>query len=179
MKKCLIVVDYQNDFVSGSLGFEKAAELDRNISKKIQRYRENGDDIVFTFDTHGPDYLQSREGRYLPIEHCIAGTSGHDLYGAVGQSRRPEDRCFLKPTFGSDALYAYLKDVSYQSIEIVGVVSNICVISNAVLAKTAQPETNILVDAGCVASADESLNDAALRVMESMQILVYRETERE
>lgn len=174
MKKCLIVVDYQNDFVSGALGFPKAMELDSRIAQKIQEYHDNGDDVLFTFDTHNTDYLQSREGRYLPIEHCIKGTDGHVLYGKTGENQRVEDKCFEKITFGSDALYEYLKKTMYQRIELVGVVTNICVISNAVLAKTAQPETDILIDASCVASNDEGLNKAALKVMESLQIIINK-----
>lgn len=170
MKKCLIVVDYQNDFVSGSLGFPKAVELDNRIAEKVKEYHDNGDDVVFTFDTHSEDYLESREGRYLPVEHCIKGTTGHELYGKTGDSRKAKDKCFEKITFGSDELYQHLKKTMYQRIELVGVVTNICVISNAVLAKTAQPETDIFVDVSCVASNDEDLNQAAIKVMESMQI---------
>lgn len=177
MKRCLIVVDYQNDFVSGSLGFDRAAELDTRIAEKIKIYRANGGDILFTFDTHEQNYLQTREGRYLPVEHCIIGTSGHELYGNVHKNRIETDRCFCKTTFGSDELYEYLKTVPYDCIELVGVVSNICVISNAVLAKTAQPETDIIVDAGCVASNDDALNTAALNVMESLQIQVINRKE--
>lgn len=179
MKRCLIVVDYQNDFVSGSLGFARAAELDAGISEKIKIYRANGDDIIFTFDTHEQNYLQTREGRCLPVEHCIIGTAGHELYGNVHENRMETDRCFYKITFGSDELYEYLKTVPYRGIELVGVVSNICVISNAVLAKTAQPETDIVVDADCVASNDDALNTAALNVMESLQIQVINRKEGE
>ncbi len=172
MKNCLIVVDYQKDFVSGSLGFPKAAELDARIAEKIRTYRENGDVILFTLDTHCDTYLQSREGRFLPVLHCIKGTTGHDLYGETGRHRRESDLCFEKTTFGSDELYEHLKRTPYARIELVGVVSNICVLSNAVLAHTAQPETDLVVDRTCVASNDEQLQEAALCVMESMQIRV-------
>lgn len=177
MKKCLIVVDYQNDFVSGTLGFPKAVELDRAIAQKIQEYHDHGDDVLFTFDTHDGDYLKSREGRYLPIEHCIKGTEGHALYGNTGEKRRTEDKCFEKVTFGSDELYEYLKKTMYSRIELAGVVTNICVISNAVLVRTAQPETDVCVDVSCVASNDEALNEAALKVMESLQIEIMNERE--
>ena len=83
MKKLLVVVDYQNDFVSGSLGFPKAAQLEEAIIKKIEDYRAAGDDVVFTLDTHGPDYLSTQEGKNLPVEHCIKGTDGWQLYGKV------------------------------------------------------------------------------------------------
>ena len=180
MKNCLIVVDYQNDFVSGALGFPEAAALDEKIAAKIARYREAGDDVMFTFDTHTPEYLLSREGRYLPVPHCIRGTEGHNLYGKVGESVDTEDWCFVKYTFGSDALFDFLKQNRYGKIELVGVVTNICVISNAVLVHTAQPETDVTVDASCCASNDPVLHEKALDVMESLQIeVVNREGDRD
>lgn len=178
MKKCLIVVDYQNDFVSGSLGFPKAEKLDARIAKKIKDYHEQGDDVLFTLDTHSTDYLKFREGRYLPVLHCIKGTEGSNLYGKTGESCTSDDKFFEKITFGSDRLYEYLKKTQYSKIVFAGVVTNICVISNVVLARTAQPETDICVDASCVASNDETLNDAALNVMKSLQVEIINERER-
>ena len=172
MKKCLIVVDYQNDFVSGALGFPEAEALDGKIAEKIAQYRAAGDDVLFTFDTHTPEYLLSREGRFLPVPHCIRGTEGHNLYGRVGASVDTEDWCFIKYTFGSDALFDFLKQHRYGRIELVGVVTNICVLSNAVLARTAQPETDVLVDAACCASNDPALHEKALDVMECLHIEV-------
>ena len=139
MKRLLIVVDYQIDFVSGSLGFEKAKNLDLPISNKIKEYRNNGDEIAFTFDTHDNNYLNTFEGKHLPVSHCIINTIGHDLYGNVGLNYDKNDITFYKNTFGSDELYEFLKTNKYESIELVGLVSNICVLSNAVLARTAQP----------------------------------------
>jgi nicotinamidase-related amidase len=172
VKKLLIVVDYQNDFVNGSLGFEKAAALERPIVDKIAEYRRSGGEIVFTLDTHTTYYLNTQEGRNLPVVHCVEGTEGWNLFGKVAELKRDSDKVFKKPVFGSSDLLEYLKDREYESIELVGVVSNICVISNAVLAKTAQPETPVIVDAACVASNDDDLNEAALNVMESMHVKV-------
>lgn len=172
MKKCLIVVDYQIDFVSGALGFKKAVLLDEKIADKIEEYHENDDEVIFTFDTHKKDYLTTQEGRNLPIEHCIENTDGHKLYGKTATMQMPDDKCFYKPTFGSFELFEYLKIREYKSIELCGVVSNICVISNAVIAKTAQPETEIIVDRKCIASNDDNLNDCAIEVMKSLQIKV-------
>ena len=172
MKKCLIVVDYQNDFVSGSLGFPEAAALEPGIADKIRQYRECGGEVVFTFDTHGADYLQTQEGRKLPVAHCVQGTQGHDLYGEPATLALESDKTFIKYTFGSDGLFDYLRQTPYESIELVGLVSNICVISNAILAKTAQPETPIIVDASCTASYDTHLHQAALDVMSGLQIEV-------
>ena len=170
MKKCLVVVDYQNDFVNGSLGFPGAEALEPRIVEKIRQYRTEGGEVVFTLDTHGEDYLTTREGINLPFAHCVTGTPGHNLYGEVAELIRESDPKFYKHTFGSDGLYEFLKSNQYASIELVGLVSNICVIANAVLAKTAQPETPISVDASCTASGDTALNSAALDVMAGMQI---------
>lgn len=172
MKRCLIVVDYQVDFVVGSLGFDGAEKLDEIICTKIADYRKNGDEVIFTFDTHQKDYLQSYEGKHLPIEHCIDNTSGHELYGNTAKQRRAEDKYFKKPTFGSAELLNYLKAGKYESIELCGVVTNICVISNAVIAKTAQPEIDIIVDSKAVGSNDDELGKKALEVMKSFQIIV-------
>lgn len=172
MKKCLVVVDYQNDFVSGSLGFEKAKELDSKIANLIDKYHNNSDDVVFTLDTHYDDYMNTNEGKSLSVPHCTKGTIGHNLYGKVSQSVKESDLLFEKNTFGSDKLFEYLKNNRYSSIELVGVVTNICVISNAVIAKTAQPETEIIVNRNLVASNDDKLNDEAISVMSSFQIKI-------
>ena len=172
MQNCLIVVDYQNDFVSGSLGFPGAELLDSLIADKIRKYRENGDIILFTFDTHEDNYLETQEGTNLAIPHCINGTQGHSLYGETAKQQLESDKYFYKGTFGSDELYEYLKATPFAQIELVGLVTNICVISNAILAKTAQPETPIIVDGKCTGSHDAYLQKAALDIMESLQIRV-------
>lgn len=174
MKNLLIVVDYQNDFVSGSLGFENAKKLDKEISKKIDFYRDNNYEIVFTFDTHDKDYLSTQEGLLLPIEHCIYGTEGWKLYGEVAKKQQPDDKVFYKRTFGSIDLLDYLRDKHYDNIELVGLVSNICVISNAIIAKTAQPEASIIIDARCTASADNDINNKTLDILEGLQMKVLR-----
>ena len=159
MKKALIVVDYQKDFVDGALGFEKAVQLEQAICRKIEQAREQGEEILFTFDTHGDDYLQTQEGRNLPIEHCKKGSDGWQLYGKVEQLRCPEDRCFDKPCFGSWELGEYAREQQFDVIELCGVVSNICVLSNAVLLKAALPEARLIVDARCTASNDDGMNE--------------------
>lgn len=170
MKKLLIVIDYQKDFVDGTLGFPKAVELENPIVKKIKQYRSNNDDIAFTFDTHEKEYLSTQEGKYLPISHCIKDTDGWQLYGKVADLIESNDKVFYKPSFGSIELFEFIRNTSYSSIELVGVVSNICVLSNAVLCKTAKPEVRVIVDSSCVASNDDSLNEAALKVLKSIQV---------
>lgn len=170
MNKLLIVVDYQNDFVDGALGFDGAEKLDEQIAEKINAYRKQGYEIAFTFDTHEKNYLDTQEGRNLPIEHCIKGQNGHMLYGKTAQAQNENDKVFYKPTFGSGELYEYLKDKSYEEIELVGLVSNICVVSNAIIAKTAQPEAVITIDANCTDSFDKELNEKVLDVMAGLQM---------
>lgn len=182
MKRLLIVVDYQNDFVDGALGFDGAELLDERIARKIDEYREAGDGIAFTFDTHHKDYLDTQEGRKLPIPHCLEGTEGHELYGQVATKQEDYDQVFMKPTFGSTALFERLVSRQgiadglgtqpFESIEVVGLVSNMCVLSNAVIARTACPNVPIIVDASCTAAPDPEMNEKALDIMEGLQIEV-------
>lgn len=165
-------MDYQNDFVSGSLGFPGAELIEQGIIGKIRQYRGNGDKVLFTFDTHSEDYMDTQEGRNLPVAHCIQNSQGHRLYGKVAEEILESDKQFRKNTFGSDELFLYLRAEQFKSIELVGLVSNICVIANAILAKTAQPETPVIVDSKCTASFDSSLHKAALDVMKGLQIEV-------
>lgn len=170
MKRCLIVVDFQNDFVTGTLGFPKAEAITECIADKIRKYRSSGDDILFTFDTHFENYLSTQEGRNLPIVHCIKGSEGHKLHPAIEALRQPEDVCFEKLTFGSSELMDHMREHQYSSIELCGLVSNICVLSNAVICKAAQPETPVSVDVRCTAGADKTMHEAALLVMKGVQI---------
>lgn len=170
MKRCLIVVDFQNDFINGVLGFAKAQEIVPLIAEKIQKYRENSDDIIFTLDTHGMDYMNTHEGQHLPIAHCIKGTDGHMIHSEIEKLRMPSDITFEKCTFGSVELFDYIRENPYESIELCGLVSNICVLSNAVLCRTAQPQTTIIVDARCTASPDEEMQKAALKILEGIHV---------
>jgi len=182
MKRLLIVVDYQNDFVDGALGFEGAELLDERIAGKIDEYREAADHIAFTYDTHHKNYLETFEGMNLPIPHCIEGTDGHELYGQVATRLHDSDDVFMKPTFGSTALFERLMKrqavaerigaAPFESIELVGLVSNMCVLSNAVIARTACPDVPIIVDAACTASPDPIMNEKAFDIMEGLQIRV-------
>lgn len=172
MKKLLIVVDYQNDFVNGSLGFPEAERLEAPIAEKIALYREEGQSVAFTFDTHDENYLNTQEGRRLPIPHCIRGTEGWELFGRVAGLVCDGDKLIYKPAFGSAELFDYLRQSDYDSIELVGLVADICVISNAALAKAALPEAEVTVDAACTASADPEKKCAALEIMSSLQINV-------
>lgn len=173
MKKLLVVVDYQKDFVDGALGFAGAEKLDRPIAAKIRAYRDAGWEVAFTYDTHGEDYLSTQEGRLLPIPHCIKGSDGWQLYGETAGELRPTDRVFYKPVFGSVELMEYAAAGRYAEIELVGLVSDICVASNAALLKAALPDAAVRVDAACTASADPAKHAAALEVLRSIQVQVY------
>ena len=110
MKRLLLVVDYQKDFVDGALGFADAEKLDGPIAAKIAQYRAAGDDVAFTMDTHGPDYLDTQEGRKLPVPHCLRGSDGWQLYGETGQAmERSRDMVIGKGTFPSLWLANWLK----------------------------------------------------------------------
>lgn len=172
MKKLLIVVDYQLDFVSGALGNPYAAAIEDRLCDKITACRQEGCDVWFTFDTHGADYADTQEGRRLPVAHCLKGTPGWALYGKAACLLEESDRCFEKGSFGSPELFTALRGSGYDVVELVGVVTNICVVSNAVLVKTALPEAEVVVDASCTASNDPKQHEAALDVMESLQVTV-------
>jgi len=171
MKKLLLVVDFQNDFVDGSLGFDDAEDVVEPIYAKIEEYKDNGDDIIFTRDTHDENYLKTQEGKNLPVKHCIINTHGWEIYGEANQYA---DKVFDKPSFGSLELGNYLKDKDYDYIELAGLVSNICIISTAVIVKAALPEALIVVDERLTDSYDKKLHEEALNVMEGFQVKVIR-----
>ena len=178
MKKLLIVVDYQNDFVDGALGCPQAAALEKGIAEKIREYRSLGDgaEIIFTMDTHSRNYMDTQEGKNLPVPHCMDGEDGWQLYGEVAGLKAEHDLVFSKPTFGSLELADYLRNrgSEYESVEFCGVVTNICVLSNIAVVKAAMPDVPQIVNADLVASNDDSLQEAALKVMESIHVQVIR-----
>lgn len=167
--KLLIVVDFQNDFISGALGFPKAQTLEKGIYDKIRAYRDNNDDVLFTFDTHYDNYLETQEGKHLPITHCIKDSWGWQLPESFKDLKGYR---LIKNTFAAADLLSFLNNTFYEEIELVGLVTNICVIANAIIAKTAAPETKIIVDAALTASFDEDLHEKALDVMAGLQIEV-------
>ena len=171
MKKILVVVDTQNDFISGNLGFDKAEQVIDNIVEKVKAYEQKGYEIVFTQDTHNMNYSNTREGKNLPVLHCIKGSLGWKISDKL-QPFTKNAKLFEKETFGSLELMEYLKDGNYDEIELVGIVTNICVISNAILALTALPNAKVIVDSSCVGGGDKQLHDMALEVMKSLHVIV-------
>lgn len=176
--KVLVVVDMQNDFITGSLGTPEAQAIVPNVKKKIKEYRESGDLIVFTRDTHEEGYLDTREGKKLPVEHCIRGTWGWEIADGLYL----DETILNKATFGSNSLVRYLAHGSWHGgnghfteIELVGLCTDICVVSNALLLKaTFYNDCEITVDATCCAGVTPETHEAALRTMEMCQINVKR-----
>lgn len=178
--KLLAVIDYQVDFVSGSLGFPGAEEMDRPIARRIREVLEEGDQVLVTYDTHGADYLNTREGRALPVPHCIQGTEGWELYGEVRKTVEEHQKkgmpitVFRKGTFGAspESYAAFSRDRSFEEIEVVGLVTNICVVSNICCLQAAFPEAQIKVDASLVKTFDPQLQTATLEVLKGLQVAV-------
>lgn len=169
-KKALIVVDFQKDFVDGALGFDGAETLDQLILERITEYEKNGHDVIYTYDTHGLDYMTTEEGKNLPVIHCIKGEEGWQLYGQVGAHHRENDTDFYKETFGSLDLGNYLREKKYDQIELCGLVSSICVLSNAVIAKSACPNAHIMVDSTLTGAGDKEMNKKALEVLSNLHV---------
>lgn len=174
MKNILVVVDMQNDFVSGALGTVEAREIADSVAEKIESCRKDGGLIVFTKDTHDSGYMRSREGKYLPVAHCVKGTDGHELAPQILAAFREGDIVIEKPTFGSTELVSALAPYIQADtvIELCGVCTDICVVSNALILKAAYPETDIAVDSACCAGVTPQKHAAALTTMASCQITV-------
>ena len=174
MQRYLFVIDYQNDFVDGALGFPGAEKLDERIADKVRRYGPGR--VFFTRDTHSRDYLQTREGRHLPIVHCVRDTPGWQLYGRTAEACAQVGATAIdKQVFGMDvtdpAVAAVLPETA-DEIELVGLVSSICVISNACVLQAKYPQAQLIVDAACTAGLTEEMNEKVLDVMENLQIRV-------
>lgn len=175
MKKLLIVVDMQNDFISGSLGSNEAKSIVPNVVNKIKNW---DGEIAVTQDTHYDNYLETREGKYLPVKHCIDGTYGHCIHNDVFDALLDHKSNFAylnKATFGSTALPEIIRWQNFDYIELVGLCTDICVVSNAMLLKAHYPETNIAVDASCCAGVTPESHKAALLTMKMCQIDVIGE----
>ena len=165
MKKTLLVIDMQKDFIDGALGTIEAVAIVENVKKKIARYQANGDEIIFTRDTHHADYLQTNEGKHLPVEHCIEGTEGWQI---PEELQVPGAIYIDKPSFG------YMKWDAYEleEVEIVGLCTDICVVSNALILKASFPEKQVYVDSSCCAGVTVDTHNAALTTMKMCQINV-------
>ena len=162
MSRLLVVVDMQKDFVDGALGSPEARAIVPNVLDKIKAYQDAGDEVVFTLDTHFDDYMDTMEGKKLPVVHCVKGTPGWEL---VPELRAVPGTRFEKHTFGSRELADYAARGQYDFVELAGLCTDICVISNAMLIKAAVPDTSIQVDGSCCAGVTPQSHHNALSAM--------------
>ena len=170
MRKILVVVDMQKDFIDGALGTVEAQKIVKPVIEKMKCY--DRPDIYVTRDTHSENYLETAEGKKLPVVHCVRGTKGWQLHPEVEALTGPS-HILDKPTFGSLELMELLRQENEKEpleIELVGLCTDICVVSNAVIAKAALPESRIVVDSKACASFDRNAHESALTVMRSVQI---------
>ena len=172
-RKILVAVDLQNDFIDGALGTKEAEAIVPAAAARIREWREDGAEIFATLDTHEENYAETQEGRRLPVAHCIRGTEGWQLNPVI---REALGDCILveKPTFGSIRLPELIRekigDGKGAIIELIGLCTDICVVSNALLLKAAFPEATIRVSSGCCAGVTPEKHKAALETMASCQI---------
>ena len=170
--KTLIVIDMQKDFTYGALRNEDAIAVIQKVKEKVEKFKG---EVIFTLDTHGDDYMHTQEGRKLPVPHCIKGSEGHELVDEL--KPYAENRLVLeKETFGSVKLGEILKEMNasdpLEEITLIGVCTDICVISNAMIAKAALPEVTVKVDSACCAGVTPESHNIALEAMKACQIEV-------
>lgn len=168
MKKTLIVVDMQKDFIDGALGTKEAVAIVDNVKKKIEAYRAAGDEIIFTRDTHQENYMETNEGRNLPVVHCIEGTEGWEI---AKELEVGDAKVINKPSFG----YMDWSKYNLEQVEMVGLCTDICVVSNALIIKATYPEIDVTVDASCCAGVTPETHNAALATMKCCQVKVIGE----
>ena len=173
MSKLLIVVDMQNDFIDGALGTKEAIAIVPNVKKKIEEFDGR---VIFTRDTHFDNYLETQEGKNLPVKHCIKGTEGWQIRSELDVLRKND--AIDKVTFGSAELGQKLLELDngekIDSITVVGLCTDICVISNVMIAKAFLPEVPIIVDANCCAGVSVETHENALKAMEVCQVKIDR-----
>ena len=172
MKKVLVVVDMQNDFVDGALGTKEAVAIVPNVVKKIREF--DGDEIFVTYDTHYDNYMNTLEGQKLPVPHCIDGSYGHELNAEVKAALEGKQyKDVIKAGFGSFSISRGLKD-RYPGeeieVEMVGLCTDVCVVSNALIMRAGYPNAKITVDASCCAGVTPETHEAALTTMKCCQI---------
>lgn len=181
MTDMLIVVDMQRDFVTGPLGSAEARAIVPAVAARIRRATEEGTQVVFTLDTHDTDYMETREGRFLPVPHCIQGSEGWALEPEIAKECKRGMISFEKPTFGSTALMHHVAAVAAAKgcvsgkglrVELCGVCTDICVVSNALLLKAALPEADLIVDSALCAGVTPEKHEAALETLRSCQVEV-------
>ena len=180
MKNILVVIDMQNDFINGSLGSSDAKAIVPEVIKEVRQAVANEDYIFFTRDTHGTDYLQTQEGIKLPVKHCIRGTSGWNIHPDIMHEIEKAQVGLIdminKPTFGSYRLATQVKDLVLHNeignIRIVGLCTDICVVSNALLLKANLKDNEIIINSHACAGTSKENHEAALKVMACCQCTI-------
>ena len=171
MQNILLVIDMQNDFIDGALGTKEAVAIVPTVKAKIENFDGT---VLFTRDTHETCYMETQEGKNLPVPHCIRGTDGWQIRPELDALRTTE--AIDKPTFGSKELGTILTDMNEKdeigSITLIGLCTDICVISNAMLVKAFLPEVPIIVDSACCAGVTPESHENALKAMQVCQIKV-------
>ncbi|MGL5972915.1 MAG: cysteine hydrolase family protein [Oscillospiraceae bacterium] len=169
-KNILLVVDYQNDFITGSLGSISCKNVYIDVINRINFYLNNNDIIIFTKDTHNIDYLKTEEGQLLPIEHCIKGTDGHNLYGDLieFENNLNENIKIIEKTHFALNDLNFLNDLDFNEIEIIGVATNICVLTNAIFLKSTFQNTKIKINESCCASYDDIAHAHSINIMKNL-----------
>lgn len=170
--RILVVVDMQNDFIDGALGTPEAQAIVNRVASKVEAYKNRGDEVVFTRDTHGENYLTTQEGRNLPVRHCVRETEGWRISSAIDTTGCT---LFDKITFGSLELAEYIAQREPMSVELVGLCTDICVISNALILKARMPEVPVGVDASCCAGVTPESHRNALSAMKSCQVVILND----
>ena len=168
MKKTLLVIDMQNDFIDGALGTKEAENIVEHVRRKIAAYRDAGDEIIFTRDTHQVNYLDTNEGKHLPVVHCVEGTRGWQIADGL---EVPGAIYIDKPQFG----FTDWKKFDLEEVELVGLCTDICVVSNALLIKALYPEIRVSVDASCCAGVTPESHEAALLTMKMCQVEILNQ----
>ena len=163
MKKTLIVVDMQNDFIHMALGTPEAVAIVPRVKAKIQACRDAGYEIIYTRDTHGPEYLATPEGKKLPVEHCIRGSKGWEIAEGL---YIPGCKIIDKPNFG----WPHWDQEVLEDVELIGLCTDICVVSNALIIKATFPDAAVKVDKTCCAGVTPESHEAALTTMQMCQI---------
>ena len=168
--KVLAIIDMQKDFIDGALGTKEAVSIMPKVAARLKKAREDGETVVFTRDTHHADYLSTQEGRKLPVPHCMEGTAGWQIDAALAVEDAP---VFDKPGFGSPALIEYLRSLpALEGVEFIGLCTDICVITNAMMTKGALPEVPLSVRADCCAGVTAQSHETALQAMRMCQISI-------
>lgn len=170
MKNVLVVVDMQKDFIDGALGTKEAVAIVDNVAEAIRSF---DGEVIFTRDTHFDNYMETQEGRNLPVPHCIKGTEGWQIDKKLASLRTDGMKVFDKPTFGSVELAAYLKEnKELEQVTLIGLCTDICVISNALLIKANLPEVEVTVIEKCCAGVTPQSHKNALEAMKMCQIKI-------